>query len=119
MALTTAFVFAPDGQPLPAAVRSWLEAQQFPVATVRSPEELMSAALRSRPRLVVVDARTHPVAALKGCRRLKCDSYTCIVPVVVCTRNDDTSFTAAFDAGADEVLRDDIPVMLVDEATPL
>jgi len=63
----------------------------------------LSAALRSRPRLVVVDARTHPVAALKGCQRLKADSYTGIVPVVVCTRNDDTSFTAAFDAGADEV----------------
>jgi diguanylate cyclase (GGDEF)-like protein len=39
------------------------------------------------------------------------------VPVVVCTRNDDTSFTAAFDAGADEVLRDvetatDVPLRL-------
>ena len=76
------------------------------MATLRSPEELLSAALRSRPRLVVVDARTHPVAALKGCQRLKADSYTGIVPVVVCTRNDDTSFTAAFDAGADEVLRE-------------
>jgi len=106
VALTTAFIFAPDGQPLPVSVRGWLEAQQFPVATVRSSDELLSAALRSRPRLVVVDARTHPVAALKGCQRLKADSYTGIVPVVVCTRNDDTSFTAAFDAGADEVLRE-------------
>ena len=106
MAPTTAFIFAPDGQPLPAQVCEWLEAQQFPVATVRSSDELMSAALRSRPRLVLVDARTHPVAALKGCERLKADSYTGIVPVCVCTRNDDTSFTAAFDAGADEVLRE-------------
>ncbi|HXD23200.1 MAG TPA: diguanylate cyclase, partial [Gemmatimonadaceae bacterium] len=117
MAPTTAFIFAPDSQPVPAAVRGWLDAQQFPVATVRSAEELLSAALRSRPRLVVIDARTHPVAALKGCRRLKSDSYTGIVPVVVCARNDDTSFTAAFDAGADEVLRDgdlagDVPLRL-------
>jgi diguanylate cyclase (GGDEF)-like protein len=106
VALTNAFIFAPDGQPLPFLVRGWLEAQQFPVATVRSSDELLSAALRSRPRLVVIDARTHPVAALRGCQRLKADSYTGIVPVCVCTRNDDTSFTAAFDAGADEVLRD-------------
>ena len=106
MALTTAFIFAPDGQPLPVPVRSWLEAQRFPVATVHSSDDLLSAALRSRPRVVLVDARTHPVAALKSCTRLKADSYTSIVPVAVCTRSDDTSFTAAFDAGADEVLRE-------------
>ena len=111
MALTTAFIFAPDGQPLPVPVRGWLEAHQFPVATVRSSDELLSAALRARPRLVVIDARTHPVAALKGCQRLKSDSYTGIVPVCVCSRNDDTSFTAAFDAGADEVLREGMPAM--------
>jgi diguanylate cyclase (GGDEF)-like protein len=63
-------------------------------------------ALRSRPRLVLVDARQHPVAALKTCRRLKQDSYTGVVPVVLATRDDEDSFAAAFDAGADEVLRD-------------
>jgi diguanylate cyclase (GGDEF)-like protein len=107
VALAIAFIFAPDAQPLPVAVRGWLEAQQFSVATVCSPDELMSAALRSRPRLVIIDARTQPAAALKGCRRLKADSYTGIVPACVCTLDDEASFTAAFDAGADEVLRDE------------
>jgi GGDEF domain-containing protein len=65
----------------------------------------MAMALRGRPRVVMIDARTHPVAALKGCRRLKSDSFTGIVPCVVVTRDDDTAFAAAFDAGADEVLR--------------
>lgn len=66
----------------------------------------MQVALRGRPRLVLVDARQHPVAALKMCRRLKQDSFTGIVPVMLATRDDDASFAAAFDAGADEVLRE-------------
>lgn len=66
----------------------------------------MSAALRSRPRLVLMDARAHPVATLKGCHRLKMDSFTGIVPVAVCTRGDDNAVAAAFSAGADEVLRE-------------
>ncbi len=68
----------------------------------------MSASLRSRPRLVIVDARSHPVAGIKACRRLKQDSFTGIVPVIIATRNDDTAFASAFDAGADEVLRDGV-----------
>ncbi len=66
----------------------------------------MAAALRSRPRLVLVDARNHPVAGLKMCRRLKQDSFTGIIPVVIATRAEDMAFASAFDAGADEVLRD-------------
>jgi DNA-binding response OmpR family regulator len=70
------------------------------------PDQLLSAALRSRPRLVVADARVNPVVALNACRRLKTDSFTGIVPIAVCTRNEDISFAAAFDAKADEVLHD-------------
>ena len=66
----------------------------------------MSAALRSRPRLTIIDARTHPVAALKGCQRLKADSFTGIVPALVWVRDDPTSFAAAFDVHADEVIRE-------------
>lgn len=57
---------------------------------------------------MVVDARVHPVAALNACRRLKLDSFTGIVPVCVCARGEDIAFAAAFDAKADEVLRDDV-----------
>ncbi len=106
MAQSTAFIFAPDGQSLPDSVRAWLDARRLPVATVRTPDDLMAAALRSRPRLVLIDARNHPVAAFKGCQRLKADSYTGIVPVCVCTRVDNIAFASAFDAGADEVLRE-------------
>jgi diguanylate cyclase (GGDEF)-like protein len=97
---------APDGQPLPATVRGWLESRRIPTLSVTTPDETVVTALRSRPRLILVDARQHPVAALKTCRRLKQDSFTGVVPVVVATRAEDQAFAAAFDAGADEVLRD-------------
>lgn len=68
----------------------------------------MSIAFRSRPRLVLIDARGGPVESLTACRRIKSDSFTGIVPVVVTTVNEDISFAAAFDAGADEVFREGV-----------
>ena len=48
------------------------------------------------------------MAALKACRRLKQDSFTGIVPVVLASRSEEAAFAAAFDGGADEVIRDGI-----------
>lgn len=110
MSQNAALIFAPDGRQLPDAVRRWLESRRVPTRSVGEPDEVLSVALRSRPRLVLVDARQHPVAALKTCRRLKLDSYTGVVPVVLATRDDEDSFAAAFDAGADEVLRESTTV---------
>ena len=106
MSANVALIFAPDGQTLPSPVTAWLDGHRLPARVVSDPDEVMRASLRARPRLVLVDARQHPVAAIKMCRRLKLDSYTGIVPVVLATRDDDASFAAAFDAGADEVLRE-------------
>lgn len=108
MPQTVAFILSPGGQPLPDLVREWLDVRQILVAPVENAEQLMSAALRSRPRLVVVDARIDPAAALEACRRLKVDSFTGIVPTAVCVRNEDTAFSGAFAAGADEVFRDGV-----------
>ena len=108
MSQTIALLFAPDGQPLPETVKQWLDSRHLPTRSVETADEVMSAALRSRPRLVIVDARQHPVAAIKMCRRIKQDSFTGIVPVVLATRSEDSAFAAAFDAGADEVLREGV-----------
>ena len=102
----SAILFAPDAQHPPDSVRVWLDVQQMPVTVVREADELMSILLRSRPRIVVLDARVHPVASLRACERVKADSFTGIVPCVVLARGDDSAFAAAFDADADEVLRD-------------
>ncbi len=95
-------------------MRTWLDAHGMLVSIVRDADELMAILLRSRPRIVVLDARPHPVAALRACRRVKADSFTGIVPCVVLTRDDEPSFAAAFGADADEVLRDGVSP---DEAT--
>ena len=110
MTHTTAVLFAPDGDAVPDSIRSWLEKHRLPTMTVTTADELMSAALRSRPRFAIIDARANPTVSLKGCQRLKADSFTGIVPALVLVRNDAAAFAAAFDASADEVIREDTPI---------
>ena len=63
----------------------------------------MSASLRSRPRVVIFDSRSHTGDVLEALRRVKSDSYPGVVPAVVLSKNDPASFDAGFRAGADEV----------------
>lgn len=72
---------------------------------VTNPDELMELALRGRPRVVTFDARELTDAVWSGCRRLKADSYTGVVPAVIVVGPGREDFRDAFDAGADEVLR--------------
>jgi diguanylate cyclase (GGDEF)-like protein len=102
----TAILFAPDAQQPPEAVQAWLDSHRMPVTTVRDADDLMAILLRSRPRVVVLDARTRADEALAACRRVKTDSFTGIVPCVVLSADDEASFGAAFEAEADEVLRE-------------
>jgi len=69
----------------------------------------MQHALRGRPRLVVLDARTDVGSAEAASRRIKADSYTGVVPTVVLTRHAGEVMERCFAAGADEVLSDDTP----------
>jgi diguanylate cyclase (GGDEF)-like protein len=87
-------------------VGAWLESLGLKILRPTTADELMAISLRGRPRAVAFDARTHPVQALAACHRMKNDSYTGVVPCLAITRPDDASFSAAFEAGADEVLRD-------------
>ena len=74
----------------------------------------MALALRGRPRLVVFDARRAIDDCDRACRRLKADSYTGVVPAVLWIEGDAT-LGRAFDADADEVLRDDNSAAEVDQ----
>lgn len=105
MATASAIVFSAEtAEPL-EPVGQWLAGLDVPVLALNDIDTLMAVALRSRPRVVVFDARRSEGAVLKALRRLKADSYTGIVPSVAVTNDDLASFRAAFDAGADEVLR--------------
>jgi diguanylate cyclase (GGDEF)-like protein len=105
VATPTAVHFSPADESLPAALRAWLDARALTLLAVRSEEELMSLALRGRPRLVIFDGRHGAEACHAACRRLKADSYTGIVPAVFWV-DDEGGLGPAFDANADEVLRD-------------
>ena len=105
MAQPIAIFYSPDGERAPGALRDWADAQGVGVVDVRTSDELMAIALRSRPRIVIFDARGRADAALAACRRLKADSYTGIVPAVTLTTSGDDAFSAAFDADSDEVIR--------------
>ena len=74
------------------------------VTTVRSASELISMALRGRPTVIGLDARSGCDAALEACARIKADVYTAIVPVVMFVGEGSDSTVRAFDAGADEVI---------------
>jgi GGDEF domain-containing protein len=105
----TAIYFAPDDQPVPEVLRSWLSDQGLTMVTLRDAEQLMALTLRRRPRVIAMDARTTPAPCLTACRRMKGDSYTGVVPCIVLAGDTDEAFAAAFQAGADEVVRASVP----------
>jgi GGDEF domain-containing protein len=109
VAAPTAIYFAPDNQPLPEVLRSWLSAQGLAAVTIRDESQLMALSLRGRPRVIAMDARTTPGPCLAACKRMKGDSYTGIVPCIIFAGDSDAAFAAAFEAGADEVVRANTP----------
>ncbi len=99
-------LFAP-GDAAPSPPLAWLRGQGADVVHVRELDELKRRAMRGRPRVVLFDARADADATLAACRWLKTDSYTGIVPAAVLAASDAAALRAAFDAGADEVVRAD------------
>ncbi|HET7621461.1 MAG TPA: GGDEF domain-containing protein [Gemmatimonadaceae bacterium] len=113
MAQPHAIYFSPDAQQPPDDVRSWCCSHGLAVIVASSLDDLMARALRGRPRAVIFEARNCAEQALAACARLKGDSYTAVVPgaVLVGVASGITgaagvakAITAAFEAGADEVL---------------
>ena len=109
VAKPNAIFFSPDGQPAPASLSRWLERLGLPVLVIQSSDDLMALALRGRPRLVAFDGRVREAEALAALRRMKSDSYSGVVPCLVVVNSSDQSFSAAFAAGADEVIRETLP----------
>ncbi len=100
-------LLAPRGTALPAAVRGWVQGEALPLLSVVSGDEALAIALRSRPRLVIFDARGEQADAeiWHACARLKADSFTGIVPAVMLVDDDASAFERALSSGADEILR--------------
>jgi PleD family two-component response regulator len=101
-----AILFAKDERALLPAIRAWLRARALEVVVVDDADALMGRALRGRPRMVIFDAITTPENAMAVCRRLKSDSFTGVIPAVMCVRDDVAAVERAFASGADEVIRE-------------
>jgi GGDEF domain-containing protein len=105
VATTSAILYSPDDLTPPDAVQRWVTALGVPILVVHDDGTLMGSALRSRPRVVIFDSRARGDEVRAALRRMKSDSYTGVVPAVVISADDPTSFDAGFRAGADEVIR--------------
>ena len=99
-------IFTPRKGVLPAPVKNWVESLDLPIVRVHDDTELMSIALRGRPRVVVFDARKDTAPSWKGIRRVKSDSYAAVVPCVAIVGASHEDFDRAFEAGADEVIHE-------------
>lgn len=96
-----------SGTGLPQWFAEWARQEGLHSTVARNADELLGVVLRSRPRVILVDARGEAERveeALSCCARLKRDSFSAIVPLAVIANAD--SLSAAFAAGADEVLRE-------------
>jgi GGDEF domain-containing protein len=101
--------YAPDKVRPPGIVSDWLAHLGGDPLTISNEDELMTFALRSRPGVVIFDARTEPKKSLSALARLKADSYTAVVPCAVLALEGGEAMAAAFDAGADEVISPSTP----------
>lgn len=108
MANSSAIVFSPKEAAVPRAVQRWLASLGVPQLHVREADALIAVALRSRPRVVVFDARAQGAEVLGALTRLKADSFTGVVPAAALVGGDSAALDAAFRCGADEVLPDSL-----------
>ena len=83
----------------------WLASLGLPTLKTADSDELLGIALRGRPRIVAFDARSDGERVLSALRRLKSDSYSAVVPTLAVVTDEPEAFAAAFQAGADEVIR--------------
>jgi len=95
-------VVVSDGAPLPAWLDSWLAATADVVLSCADSESVVAWALRARPRAIVLDGRCATTDTYALCERLKRDTWTAIVPIVLI--DDVVEYRRAFGVGADEVL---------------
>jgi diguanylate cyclase (GGDEF)-like protein len=77
----------------------------LPLIRVPDANQLMTIALRGRPRFILFDAREAPDVAWAAIERVKADSFTGVVPCAALVGELDSDLQSAFDAGADEVVR--------------
>ena len=100
----TAVLFFPTGREVPPAIEQWLARQALERVLVADAQQIMNLALRTRPRVVILDARDGSSNVMEASRRLKTDSYTAIVPTAILCGLEESAFVEACGTLADEII---------------
>ncbi len=86
-------------------LRARLAEGQYAVTDAATGEDVIEAARRDAPDLVIADEALADMTGAALCRRMKADAVLARIPLILLTRNGDgASRLAALDAGADEFL---------------
>jgi two-component system phosphate regulon response regulator PhoB len=92
-----------DEEDLLELVRYNLSKEGYAVDCVGSGEEALAAARRQPPDLLVLDLMLPAVDGLEVCRRLKSDSKTRDIPIIMLTaKSEESDMIAGLDRGADD-----------------
>ncbi len=101
----TVLFYSPADRPANESIRSWLEAQGYPIVQLTEVGAVETAARRKLPVLVLIDGDGATGECEKLCRALKHDPYTGAMPVAMLSSRHDAELVACwFEAGADEVI---------------
>lgn len=92
-----------DEKSLLELVRDILEDEGFTVVTADTAETGLARIKQSRPDLILLDVRLPSIGGLEMCRRLKADSATRPIPVIMLTvQSAEVDKVIGFEAGADD-----------------
>ncbi len=101
----TVMYFSPAERPVPDLISAWAERKELPIVHLRDRGDVETAALRSPPSLIIVDADAAGPDGAALCCTLKADPYTAVVPVAfLSTRHASDQVRDWFVTGADEVI---------------
>lgn len=97
--------FSPSARSAPDAVVAFAGRGRYELVETGSVDEVLSRVSRSYPRAVIIDASSPSAIAVSLCSRIKDDSFTSVVPVVMYVEaGGQETVAAALEAGADEVI---------------
>src|SRR5688500_17201609 len=111
MGAKTVLVYhSPSGRECPRVVRDFTDEAGLALNEITDRDEVFALVNRTFPAGIVLDTE-HGNGCIELCQRLKSDPFSAIVPIVMAVRAGDQSMIiAGLEAGADDVIPDDMEV---------